>query len=247
MAEIIMITSGKGGVGKSTVSLLTGAALARRGKKVLLIEMDAGLGGLDILMGVQDKAVFDLSDVLRGRCEPIKAIVHCPYRHGLDLIIAPRDEGCELGREPLTKLCRGLSHYYDVLLIDAPGGIGCGFEVGAAVSARAVIVVTPDPVSVRDGRVVSDRLDRVGLRTQRLIINRLGEKFLRQHLFEDLDEVIDGVGAQLLGVVLEDPEILVQTAKGQPLSQKARSGKVFDAIAGRLLGEDIPLVLSAKG
>lgn len=243
MAEIILVTSGKGGVGKSTVSLLTGAALAKRGKKVLLIEMDAGLGGLDIMFGVEDKSVFDLADVLEGRCEPIKAILECPYQRGLSLLGAPRDPSCELKKKPLTILCKGLTHYYDNILIDAPAGLSCGFTVGADICSRGLVVVTPDPVAVRDGRAMSDLLDRENLVSQRLIINRVGAKFLKQKLFSDLDEVIDLVGVQLLGVIPEDPELAVRTAKGQPIEEESRSQRIFNAIAGRLMGEDVPLIV----
>lgn len=243
MAEILLVTSGKGGVGKSTVSLLTGAALAQRGRKVLLIEMDAGLGGLDIMAGVEDQTVFDLSDVLAGRCEPIKAIMTCPYQAGLSLLSAPRDTSCVLERGALTRLCRGLTHYYDFILIDAPAGLSCGFTVGADICSRALVVVTPDPVAVRDGRVVSEVLDRAGITGQRLIINKVGQRFLKQRLFADLDQVIDASGVQLIGVVPEDGELTASTGRGQPLDESSRTRQIFAAIAGRLLGEDIPLLV----
>ncbi|MBC8571348.1 nucleotide-binding protein [Zongyangia hominis] len=243
MAEILLVTSGKGGVGKSTVSLLTGAALAQRGKKVLLIEMDAGLGGLDIMLGVEDQTVFDLADVLKGRCEPIKAIMECPYQRGLSLLGAPRDTSCNLERKSLTFLCKGLTHYYDYIFIDAPAGLSCGFTVGAEICNRALVVVTPDPVAVRDGRVMSDLLDRSGITRQRLVINKVGKKFLGQKLFADLDEVIDAAGVQLIGVIPEDRELTACIGKGQPIDEAGRTGKVFAALAGRLMGEEIPLIV----
>lgn len=124
------MTSGKGGVGKSTVSVLLGAALAQAGKRVLLLEMDSGLRGMDIMLGVQDETVYDLSDVLTRRCEPIKAMAACPYMQGLYLLPAPYDHCFIPDQGDLIRLTRGC-HHFDYLLVDTPAGLGRNFQAAA--------------------------------------------------------------------------------------------------------------------
>ena len=152
-----MICSGKGGTGKSTVSVLLGAGLARLGRKVLLVELDSGLRSVDIIAGVYGRTVYDIEDVLCGRCEPAKAIVPSPLYAGLSVISAPY-EGGEVAAVPLGRLLQAVRPYFDLILLDTAAGMGAPFTAAATVADRALLVLTPDPVALRDGKIVADRL-----------------------------------------------------------------------------------------
>ena len=149
-ANVIMVASGKGGTGKSTVSVLLGAGLARLGRKVLLVELDSGLRSVDIIAGVYGRTVYDIEDVLCGRCEPAKAIVPRPLYAGLAVSSAPY-EGGEVAAVPLGRLLQAVRPYFDLILLDTAAGMGAPFTAAATVADRALLVLTPDPVALRDG------------------------------------------------------------------------------------------------
>lgn len=243
LAQTILVTSGKGGVGKSTVSVLLGAALAEAGKRVLLLEMDSGLRGMDIMLGVQDETVYDLSDVLTRRCEPIKAMVACPYQEGLYLLPAPYDHCFVPDQSDLIRLTRGLAQHFDYMLVDTPAGLGRNFQAAVAVADRALLVVTPDPICVRDGRKVADTLDALGVGDIRLIINKVTPQLAKMKMLPDLDAVIDGVGVQLIGVIPQENQVMEITAKGRRLPNSTVCHRVFANLAGRLEGMYIPLAI----
>jgi len=244
MAQIIVVTSGKGGVGKSSTCAMVGAALGRAGKRVLLLEMDSGLRGLDIMLGVEDQTVFDLSDVLMGRCEPIKAIAHSTGCDNLHLISAPYDPSFVPDREDLVRLTRGLSHYYDFLLVDTPAGLGANFDVCARVADRGLLVVTPDPICVRDGARVADLLWERGVTDLRLVINKVGRKPPRGgRIIPDLDDVIDTTRVQLIGVVPYEEQVIRVTSTGSSLSAGLLAGQAYDNIAARLCGNQVGLAM----
>ena len=149
-AQCVMICSGKGGTGKSTVSVLLGAGLARLGRKVLLVELDSGLRSVDIIAGVYGRTVYDIEDVLCGRCEPAMAIVPSPLYAGLSVISATY-EGGEVAAVPLGRLLQAVRPYFDFILLDTAAGMGAPFTAAATVADRAQLVLTPDPVALRDG------------------------------------------------------------------------------------------------
>ena len=222
-----MICSGKGGTGKSTVSVLLGASLARLGRKVLLVELDSGLRSVDIIAGVYGRTVYDIEDVLCGRCEGAKAIVPSPLYPGLSVISAPY-EGGAVSAVPL----------------DTAAGMDAPFAAAAAVAERALLVLTPDPVALRDGKIVADRLLADG-RPQsavRLVMNRVTRKsFGKRAAVFDLDECIDTVGVQLLAVIPESPELQLAGARGTvppPTDPAVTAGQ---AMAKRICGQRIPL------
>lgn len=244
MGEAIIITSGKGGSGKSTFTVNCGAALALRGKKVLLIDGDAGLRALDLMLSVSGKVVYDLADVLAGRCEPIKAIVATDIP-GLHLLAAPlsADDGIF---EPLgmQKLCKGLTRYYDYVFIDSAAGVGAGMVTSAAAADRAIVVSTADPVSIRDADTVAAVVIRQGVTGIRLVINRVKPRLIRKKVIYGLDNAIDGAAIQLIGVVPEDEKVTIASFRGVPAVTIARSGaaQAFSNIARRIAGEDVPLM-----
>lgn len=236
---IIIIASGKGGAGKSTLTVNCGVGLARLGKKTLLVDADAGLRTLDLMLGVEDRVVYDAADVLNGGCEPVKAIVATEF-NGLHLLPAPQETfDRNLLEKGFRQLCRGLSHYYDYILIDAPAGVGSGLTGIAKAASRAVLVSLPDPVSVRDGERAASVLRVCGIDHIRLVINRAHPAALGGTI-PDLDAVIDGIGVRLIGVVPEDKQVCM--ARGRPLPVSNRgAAAAFSGIAERIDGRDVPL------
>ena len=156
-AQCIMVCSGKGGTGKSTVSVLLGACLARLGRKTLLVELDSGLRSVDIIAGVYGRTVYDIEDVLCGRCEGAKAVVPSPLYPGLSVISAPY-EGGAVEAAPLGRLLTAMRPYFDFILLDTAAGMGAPFTAASTVADKALLVLTPDPVALRDGKIVADRL-----------------------------------------------------------------------------------------
>ena len=243
MGEVIVVASGKGGTGKSSVSAGCAAALARAGNRVLLLDADAGLRSLDLMLGAVDDAVFDLGDVLAGNCEPVRAIREISRCEGLSLMPAPQSLQALAEPDDMRRLCKGLANYYDYLLIDAPAGIGKGFQVAAAAAGRAQVVVTPDPVCIRSGERVARLLQQEGAADRRLVINRYRPNVMKLGLVEDLDAVIDGVGLQLIGVIPEDEQIPRYAANGEPLGGGCTAAKAMERLARRLMGQEIPMMI----
>jgi septum site-determining protein MinD len=244
MGESVLITSGKGGCGKSTFAVNCGAAMALNGKKVLLVDGDAGLRALDLMLSVSDKVVYDLADVLAGRCEPIRAIVQTDIK---DLHILPAPlSATDVMFEPggMKRLCRGLANYYDYVLIDSSAGIGSSMATSAAAADRAIIVATPDPVSIRDADRVAAVVIKHGVTDIRLVINGIKPKLIRKKVIYGLDRAIDAAAIQLIGIVPEDEQVTVAAFRGVPVVTMGKSGAAmaFCNIARRIAGENVPLM-----
>ena len=240
--KVTMVASGKGGTGKSTVSVLLGSRLAARGKKVLLIELDSGLRSVDIIAGVYGKTVYDIEDVLIGRCEGGKAVVESPIYPGLSVISAPYEGGAVRG-DALEVLTKRMTDYFDEIILDTAAGMGEAFRAAARVSDRALLVLTPDPVALRDGRIAADALLDGGMRTVRLVMNRVRADSFHTSGVRDLDECIDTVAVQLIAVLPESAEVQRAAAQGQPLAAGCMAYRAVDALAARLQGELVPLVV----
>ena len=178
MGIATVITSGKGGVGKSTVAVGLGRALAQRGRRVLLVDCDAGLRSLDRMTGAEENLVFDMADVVFARCSPAEAIYPCGEAQGLFLLPAP-SLGEDLIRPGvMKKLVPLLTQYYDHVLLDSPAGVGSGFRSAAAGADRAIVVCNPDPVCVRSAASVRELLGKLSVQETRLVINRFsGQRF----------------------------------------------------------------------
>ena len=228
-AQTIMICSGKGGTGKSTVSVLLGAQLGTWSRRVLLIELDSGLRSVDMIAGVYGKTVYDIEDVLCGRCDGSKAIVPSPLYPGLSVISAPY-EGGEVRAAPLAGLILAMREYFDYILLDTAAGMGAPFTAANRLADRALVVLTPDPVALRDGRIV------------RLVMNRVSRSsFGKDAAVFDLDECIDTVGLQLIAAIPESRTLQRAGAAGTALPQDCPAAIAGHALAGRILGERIPL------
>ena len=219
-AQCVMICSGKGGTGKSTVSVLLGAGLARLGRKVLLVELDSGLRSVDIIAGVYGRTVYDIS------------VISAPY------------EGGEVAAVPLGRLLQAVRPYFDFILLDTAAGMGAPFTAAATVADRALLVLTPDPVALRDGKIVADRLLAGGLPQSavRLVMNRVTrDSFGKRASVEDLDECIDTVGAQLIAVIPESVALQQAGATGTVPPAHDAAVVAGQALAKRLCGQRVPL------
>lgn len=245
MSQICVVTSGKGGAGKSTVSAGLGYALARSGERVLLIDADAGLRSLDLMLGVAGGTMFDLSDVFAGNCEPVKAIYPSPVCQNVFVLPAPvsLEEMCSA--DEMRHLCQGLTRYYDRIIIDCPAGVGKGFETAVAAAQRALVVTTPDMVCARDAQIIARLLDERRLRSH-LLINRLRPAKVMDGSMPDVDEIIDTAGIQLLGIIPEDESVAVANANGRPLPSDCHAAICFANIARRYVGEAVPLAKLEK-
>ncbi|WP_066452794.1 nucleotide-binding protein [Anaerotruncus rubiinfantis] len=241
MAQVILVTAGRGGVGKSTVTALLGGALARAGKSVLLIE--ASHRSLDVMFDVADKVLFDLSDILEGRCEVAEAMLQVGATERLQLICAPMEPFDEIPLAVCEELMRALDTHFDFILVEADGHDRELLIVLTAVIDRAIIVATADPVSARDGRSVSDLLAAAGVIDIRLCVNMLPGDFLKRRTIPDLDWLIDQICAQLIAVIPYDKSMAVLHGLSQSINLSNISKMVFDNFAQRILGNYIDLLI----
>ncbi len=242
MGRATVITSGKGGVGKSTVAVGLGRALAQRGRRVLLVDCDAGLRSLDRMTGAEENLVFDMADVVFARCSPAEAIYPCGEAPGLFLLPAP-SLGEDLIRPGvMKKLVPLLTQYYDHVLLDSPAGLGSGFRSAAAGADQAIVVCNPDPVCVRSAASARELLGKLSVSEVRLVINRFNGALFRQtDAYDDLDSVIDATGIRLLGLIPEDYSLAAAFLRGKPTGEDSKAMGALSRIAGRLEGEAIPL------
>lgn len=245
MSQICVVTSGKGGAGKSTVTAGLGYALSRHNGRVLLIDADAGLRSLDLMLGVSGNTMYDLSDVFAGNCDPVRAIYSSPVFQNVFVLPAPirLEEMCS--PKEMRALCRSLSAYYDQVIIDCPAGLGSGFETAIAAADRALVVSTPDMVCARDAQILGHILEERQLKSH-LIINRLRPNKVMDGSMPDVDEIIDTAGIQLLGIIPEDEEVAVACANARPLPSACNAAICFGNIARRYMGESIPLARLEK-
>ena len=205
---------------------------------MLLIDCDWGLRCLDLILGVSGEMVFDLGDILNSDCEISKAIYSVDSVEGLFLIPAPTFTDADSAGDNLKRLCRALYNNFDYIFIDSPAGIENGFRVAVSPAQLALVVVTPDPVCIRDAERVGEMLKEYGVREHRLVINKLKKSVFRFDGTADLDKVIDGVSMQLIGIIPEDKNVQHSAVRGIPL-QKGRACAAINRIAARIEGEDV--------
>lgn len=235
-----MVTSGKGGVGKSSVTAGVGAALARQGKKVLLFDADVALRSLDIILGTADGTVYNWFDLMTGACDIEQAVVQVEDAKELYVLSAPVKR-CTVRLEDFWNLFKKLREEYDYIFIDSPAGVGQGFELSMIPADIALVVATTDPVCLRAANTVVRILLNKGIGERKLIINRFKARPIGKKKLPNVDDTIDGTGAQLIGIVPNDDRITYFGAKGKPLPEKISPALAFNRIAKRLEGEEIPL------
>lgn len=243
MSEVIAVSSGKGGTGKSTVCAGIGNALAHSGYTVVILELDFGFRCLDVFFRIADKIKFDISDYIAGRCHLKECVNKVPSVPGLSIICAPFDLSEEIDYEKIREAVGRLRKLYDFVLIDT--GAGADKEiVGALIDAdRIFLVATPDAVSVRDAAHLSEEFKKSGCKNQRLIINKAHKKYIDHKTVKNLDAVIDTCGVQLIGVVPEEMNLMLFYSNGKRISEHSSGYAAFMAIAERICGENTPLAL----
>jgi len=245
MGEVIVVTSGKGGVGKTTKTANVGTALALQGNRVVLMDADIGLRNLDVVMGLENRIVYDLVDVVEGTCKLKQALIKDKRYDGLYLLPAAQTrDKTAVTVEQMKALSDELKKQFDYVLIDCPAGIEQGFKNAVAGADRAIIVTVPEVSSVRDADRVIGLLSANGLEEPQLIINRLKIDMVRRGDMMSIEDTLDILGIGLLGVVPDDETIVVSTNRGEPAVSNSQSlaGQAYINIARRILGEDVPVM-----
>lgn len=242
MGKVIVITSGKGGVGKTTSSANLGAALAINNQKTLLIDTDIGLRNLDVVMGLENRIVYDLVDVIEGVCKSRQAIIKDKRNENLFLLPAAqsRDKNA-ITEEQVKDLIKELSKEFDYILIDCPAGIEQGFKNAIVSADEAYVVATPEISSVRDADRIIGLLEANNIKNPKLIINRLKSSMVKDGNMLSVSDVVDILGIEPIGVIPEDESIVISTNRGEPLVYKGDSlaSKAYFNIALRTLGEKV--------
>ena len=243
MTRIIVTTSGKGGVGKTTVTANLGMALARLGRSVALVDADFGLRNLDLLLGLENRVVYTAVEVANGECRLEQALVKDKREPKLVLLPAAQNRNKEaMSPEQMKQLVEELTKTYDYIIIDSPAGIEMGFKNAIAPAREALIVTTPEIAAVRDADRVVGLLEAEGVKQIQLIVNRLRPLMVQANDMMSVQDVQELLAIGLIGVVPEDERVIVSTNRGEPLvlaEDPSLAGKAFDNIARRLEGENI--------
>ncbi|GGI96227.1 septum site-determining protein MinD [Alicyclobacillus cellulosilyticus] len=246
MGSAIVITSGKGGVGKTTSTANIGTALALLGKSVCLVDADIGLRNLDVVMGLENRIIFDIVDVANGTCRLEQALIRDKRFDRLTLLPASQTKDkYALSPDAVKRIVEELKQSFDFVIIDCPAGIEHGFKVAVAGADQAIVVTTPEHTAVRDADRVIGLLEGANLRNPKLIINRIRPKMVRTGDMLDIDEVVSVLAIDLLGIVPDDETIISQANKGEPtvVRPDSRAALSYRNIARRMLGDPVPLEL----
>jgi septum site-determining protein MinD len=245
-ATVITITSGKGGVGKTTATANLGIALAMLSQRVVTIDADIGLRNLDVVMGLENRIVYDLVDAVEGHCRLRQALIRDKRLSELYLLPAAQTrDKTAVSPEQMVELCDQLRPDFDFILVDSPAGIERGYRNAVAPSDRVIIITTPEVSAVRDADRIVGLVEADEKGPPILIINRLNPEMVRRGQMLSTEDVVELLAIDLLGIVPEDKEIVIATNQGVPiaLDGKSPAGQAFRNIAGRLLGQDIPLMV----
>ena len=249
MGEVIVVTSGKGGVGKTTTTANLGSALALRGKKVVLIDTDIGLRNLDVVMGLENRIVYDIVDVVEEKCKLKQALIK--DKRFKDLFLLPaaqtRDKSA-VNEEQMKELTEKLKEEFDYIIIDCPAGIEQGFKNAIAGANRAIVVTTAEISAIRDADRIVGLLEASEIKNPELVVNRLRPAMVRKGEMMDVEDIVDLLSIDLIGVVPDDEYIITQTNKGEPVvsNHKSPSGKAYIEIARRILGENIEVTIPGR-
>lgn len=243
--KVMTITSGKGGVGKTTTTANLGTGLAMAGRKVCLIDADIGLRNLDVVLGLENRIVYDITHVAEGQCRLKQALIRDKRNENLYLLPAPQTkEKDAISPEQMRDVVDQLREEFEYILIDSPAGIEHGFRNAIAGADSAVVVTTPEVAAVRDADRIIGLLEAAELHNPRLILNRIRPQMVRRGDMMSTEDVIDFLAIELIGVIPDDENIIVSTNKGEPviLDSRSRSGQAYRNIVRRLEGEEVPFL-----
>ncbi len=241
----IVITSGKGGVGKTTTTANIGTGLAKLGKSVVVLDADIGLRNLDVVMGLENRIVYDIVDVVEKNCRLKQALIRDKRHDKLYLLPAAQTKDKNaVSPDQMLELTNELKKEYDFVIIDSPAGIEQGFQNSIAGADIALIVTTPEISAVRDADRVIGLLEAKGLHNPKLIINRIRQDMVKRGDMMNMEDIEDILAINLLGIVPDDESIVISTNKGEPVvgDENALSGKAFRNISRRLIGEEVGLL-----
>lgn len=239
MSEVIVVTSGKGGVGKTTTTANIGNGLSRLGYSVLLIDTDIGLRNLDVVMGLENRIVYNIVDVIEGNCRPKQAIIKDKGNASLYLLPAAQTrDKTAIAPEQMKKLIEQLKPEYDYIIIDCPAGIEHGFKNAIAAAERAVVVTTPEVSAIRDADRIIGILDANEMPRIDLVINKIRYDMVKRGDMMSVDDVVDILAINLIGTIMDDENIVIATNRGEPIAgTNTKTGKAYDNIARRIAGE----------
>ena len=245
MSQVIVVTSGKGGVGKTTTTANIGVGLAMRGKSVVLIDTDTGLRNLDLLLGLENRIMYDLVDVTEGRVPYKKALVrHKKFETLFLLPTSQVKDKSSINPAQLIVLCNELRKEYDYIIIDCPAGIEQGFQTAIAAADTALVVTMPEISAVRDADKIIGELGRAGKDNIKLIVNRIRPQMVEKGDMLDMNDINDILSISCIGQVPDDEMVVTATNKGEPVivSGSSLAGKAYTNIVGRICGEEIPFM-----
>ena len=249
MSEVIVVTSGKGGVGKTTTSANVGTGLAKLNKKVVLIDTDIGLRNLDVVMGLENRIVYNLVDVVEGNCRYKQALIKDKRYPNLYLLpSAQTRDKTSVSPEQMKALTDELREEFDYIILDCPAGIEQGFKNAIAGADRALVVTTPEVSAIRDADRIIGLLEANDLKRSDLIVNRIRMDMVKKGDMRSIDDVVDILSINLIGAVPDDENIVISTNNGEPLAgNDTLAGQAYMNICKRVMGEEVPLLdLSEK-
>ncbi len=241
MGEVIVVTSGKGGVGKTTTTANIGAGLSRLDKKVVIIDTDLGLRNLDVVMGLENLIVYNLVDVIEGKCRMKQALIRDRRYENLYLLpSAQTKDKSAVSPGQIRKLTDELKEEFDYILVDCPAGIEQGFQNAIAGAERAFIVTTPEVSAIRDADRIIGLLEKNGIRKNELIINRIRIDMVKRGDMMSVDDVTEILSIPLLGIIPDDEQVVIGTNQGTPvISIHSTAGTAYSNICRRILGEEV--------
>lgn len=245
MGRVIVITSGKGGVGKTTTTANVGTGLAMLGKKVVMVDTDIGLRNLDVVLGLENRIVYDIVDAVRGNCRLKQSLIKDKRHENLFLLPAAQTKDkTSITTDQMVELCEKLKEEFDFVIIDCPAGIEHGFKNAIAGAEQAIVVTTPEVSAVRDADRIIGLLESSGISEPTLIINRIRTNMVKTGDMMSVDDILEILSINLLGIVPDDDAIVISTNRGEPtvLDDNSRPGLAFRNITRRIDGEDVPLM-----
>ncbi len=245
MGTSIVVTSGKGGVGKTTTTANVGTALAMEGNKVCLVDADTGLRNLDLHLGLENRIVYNLVDVVEGTCRLKQALIKDKRFDNLFLLpTAQTKDKTAVNPEQMLELIDNLKKDFDFIIIDCPAGIEHGFENAVAGADQAIVVTTPEVSAVRDADRIIGKLEAKGFEDHQLIVNRIRHEMTKKGEMLNIDDMTDILAIKLLGIVPDDERIVISTNRGEPAvtDNDSKAGQAYRNIAKRLMGQDVPFL-----